>query len=102
MLGNLAHDRLVLKHYSFDPTLAPAGKAVLSLWTEADYNYWYQLRFNPKQYQAAKEEIADRIIDILESRYPGLREQVEVVDVATPTTYERYTANWRGAFAAGP
>lgn len=99
MLGNLPHDRLVLKHYSFDPTLAPAGKAVLSLWTEADYNYWYQLRFNPKQYQTAKEEIADRIIDILESRYPGLREQVEVVDVATPTTYERYTANWRGAFA---
>jgi phytoene dehydrogenase-like protein len=28
-----------------------------------------------------------------------LREQVEVVDVATPVTYERYTANWRGAFA---
>lgn len=99
LLGNLAHDRLVLKHYSFDPTLAPAGKSVLSLWTEADYDFWRQLRSNAKQYQAAKDEIADNIIDVLDSRHPGLRGQVEVVDVATPLTYERYTANWRGAFA---
>lgn len=99
VLGNLVHDRLVLKHYSFDPTFAPAGKSVLSLWIEADYTFWRDLRSDLERYQAAKEEIANRVIDILDGRYPGLREQVEVVDVATPITYERYTANWRGAFA---
>lgn len=39
------------------------------------------------------------VIDVLNKRYPGLRDSVEVVDVATPVTYERYTGNWKGAFA---
>ncbi len=32
----------------------------------------------------------------IERRYPGLAGQVEMVDVATPTTFERYTGNWQG------
>lgn len=34
----------------------------------------------------------------MNERYPGLKDQVEVVDVATPMTYERYTGNWRASF----
>jgi len=33
----------------------------------------------------------------LERRFPGLESQVEVVDVATPLTYERFTGNWKGS-----
>ena len=98
-LGGIIHDRLVLKHYCFDPTMAPRGKSVLTLWCEADYRYWKVLRAERQRYRAAKEQVAEQVIAALERRYPGLREQVEVVDVATPVTYERYTANWRGAFA---
>ena len=98
-LGNIRHDRLVLKHYCFDPSVAPEGKSVLSLWCEADYDYWKWLRGDEVRYNRHKEEVANIIIDILNARYPGLREAVEVVDVATPVTYERYTGNWRGAFA---
>jgi phytoene dehydrogenase-like protein len=36
----------------------------------------------------------------LEPRFPGLKGQVEVVDVATPVTAERYTGNGP-AFAGG-
>jgi phytoene dehydrogenase-like protein len=32
-----------------------------------------------------------------EHRWPGFTSQIEVVDVATPTTYVRYTGNWRGS-----
>jgi phytoene dehydrogenase-like protein len=90
---------MVLKHYCFDPTIAPPGKSVLSLWFEADYDYWRALRADRAAYRSAKEEVAEKVIAVLSARYPGLREQIEVVDVATPVTYERYTANWRGAFA---
>ena len=31
-------------------------------------------------------------------RFPGLAGLVEMVDVATPTTFERYTGNWRASF----
>ena len=33
----------------------------------------------------------------IERIYPGLSAQVEVCDVATPVSYERYTGNWQGA-----
>ncbi len=98
-LGNIRHDRLVLKHYCFDPTLAPKGKSVLTLWCKADFDYWQWLRRDKSRYRKHKEEVADIVIEILEQRYPGLKKAVEVVDVATPVTFERYTGNWRGAFA---
>jgi phytoene dehydrogenase-like protein len=98
-LGNLRHERLVLKHYCFDPSMAPQGKSALTLWCEADYDYWKWLRGDPERYTRHKEEVAEIIIQQLNQRYPGLRGAVEVVDVATPVTHERYTANWRGAFA---
>jgi len=98
-LGNVRHDRLTLKHYCFDPNMAPEGKSVLTLWCEADYDYWHWLRGDRTRYRAHKDEVAEVIIEILDDRYPGLRDALEVVDVATPITYERYTGNWRGAFA---
>lgn len=98
-LGGIAHDRLVVKHYCFDPTMAPPGKSVLSVWCEADYDHWQALRADRRAYRAAKEQVAEQVIAALDGRYPGLRAAVEVIDVATPVTYERYTANWRGAFA---
>ena len=36
------------------------------------------------------------MIGLLDRRYPGLAAQVEMVDVATPTTFERYTGNGKG------
>lgn len=96
-LGDRQFDRLVVKHYSFDPTMADPGKASLSVWCEADYGYWATLRQTPERYAAEKEKAAQAVIAALDERYPGLAAQVEVVDVATPVTYERYTLNWHGA-----
>jgi phytoene dehydrogenase-like protein len=98
-IGNVWHNRLVVKHYCFDPTMAPPSHSVLSIWCEADYDHWKGLRADRAQYRAAKEEVGAQIVGALDERYPGLKESVEVIDVATPVTYERYTANWRGAFA---
>ncbi|MCB2213989.1 NAD(P)/FAD-dependent oxidoreductase [bacterium] len=98
-LGNLRQDRLVLKHYCFDPGMAPKGKSVLTLWCEADYDYWHWLRQDRGRYNNRKKEVSEIIIEILDRRYPGFAEAIETIDVATPVTHERYTGNWRGAFA---
>ena len=37
------------------------------------------------------------MVRALDARYPGLAEKVEMVDVATPVTFERYTGNWQGS-----
>jgi len=98
-LGNVRHDRLVLKHYCFDPAMAKPGKSALTLWCEADYDYWRWLREDMARYTHHKEEVAEVVVDVLADRYPNFREALEVVDVATPITHARYTGNWRGAFA---
>ncbi len=95
--GDLRHDTLTVRHYCFDPTMADPGKSVLSVWCVADYGYWKGLYTVPDAYTQAKEMVAQGVIGALNRRYPGLAAQVEAVDVATPVTYERYTANWRGS-----
>ena len=41
------------------------------------------------------------MIGVLEARFPGLRQQIEVVDVSTPLTIDRYTGNYHGLQAWG-
>ena len=41
--------------------------------------------------------MATRVISQLELLYPGITEAIEVVDVATPLTTERYTGNRKGS-----
>ena len=84
--------------YNFDPTLAPPGKTVVKVMLASDYAYWNNLKQDPGRYKAEKEKIADQVIGLLDRRYPGLVGQVEMRDVATPLTWERYTGNWRGSF----
>ena len=90
--------RLAVLVYNFDPSLAPAGKTVLRVAFDSDYEYWKKLKQDPERYKAEKEQIADKVIALLDRRFPGLAAQVEMRDVATPMTFERYTGNWQGSY----
>jgi len=63
-----------------------------------DYDYWKKLHKNPELYDIEKEKIVEAVIAILNKRFPGIAEQVEMRDVASPLTFERYTGNWKGSF----
>jgi phytoene dehydrogenase-like protein len=93
-----ARDRLSVTVYNFDRSLAPAGKTLAIVSISADYDRWKALREDPARYRAEKELAAERVIDALEQRIPGIRAKVEMRDVATPVTWERYTGNWRGSY----
>jgi phytoene dehydrogenase-like protein len=82
----------------FDPTQAPAGKNVIVVQYNTDYDYWHNLRQDITQYRAEKERIAKDIMAGLEQRFPGISSQVEMTDIATPITWENYTGNWRGSY----
>jgi phytoene dehydrogenase-like protein len=99
MVGSKACHRMCLDIYSYDSTFAPPGKTSLSVLLYADYDYWQKLRLeNREQYKQEKEKIANQIIAFLDTRFPGLANQVEMCDVATPATWERYTGNWQGSW----
>ncbi len=91
-------ERLPLHIFSQDPTLAPAGKTSLVVMLPSSYTYWKELGKDPAAYEEKKDQVARTIVELLEQRFPGIGNQVEMVDVATPLTFERYTGNWQGSF----
>jgi phytoene dehydrogenase-like protein len=97
MLANRLCHEMELQTYGFDPSMAPAGKGVIKVELTSQYSYWRDLAADRSRYLEAKHELADKIIELLERRYfSGLRQQVEVVDVSTLLTWERYTGGTMG------
>jgi len=84
--------------HSFDPSLAPASKTLVTLSIESTYDYWAKLREDMGKYREEKDRIAATVIAQLERRFVGFKSQVEMVDVATPVTFKRYTGNWQGSY----
>lgn len=60
-----------VKHYGYDPTLAPPGKSVVVVMFESNYGYWMDLHQEDERYDAEQKEIAIRVMDQLEKRFPG-------------------------------
>lgn len=89
-------DRFFVELFGFDKSLAPAGKSVLKVVFATSYKFWEKLSAEPEHYTAEKARIADTVIAALEPRFPGFREEIDVVDVATPMTTKRFTGNGPG------
>lgn len=98
LIGDRERSRLSVQFYTFDPTLAPEGRTFVRVHFPSDYDYWMELKRDPERYKAEKEQIADKVVALLDRRFHGLADRVEVRDVATPLTWVRYTGNWRGSF----
>jgi len=98
VIGDAIREKLSVHIYNHDPTMAPAGKTVITIMMDSDYQYWKELAADKALYKRKKEDISQTVIELLEQRFPGISGQVEVTDVATPLTFERYTGNWKGTF----
>jgi phytoene dehydrogenase-like protein len=96
ILAGEEHSEIGVKHYSFDPSLAPAGKSVIELIVRTNYAYWQRI-YGRRIYDSEQTQVSDIILEQLERWYPAIRSDIEFVDEATPLSYERYTGNWRGA-----
>jgi phytoene dehydrogenase-like protein len=98
MVGEKEVKWLPVRIHNFDPTLAPHGKTLLTVAIESDFAYWAPLHEYMVRYKAEKEQIALAVVQALNKRFPGLVDQLEMWDVATPYTFYRYTGNWHGGY----
>lgn len=89
-----------IRVHSFDPTLAPEGKTLLTaLIPTREDEYWTNLRMNDyRKYKAEKERIIREIAEGMENRLGSLIPHLEIKDLSTPATVVRYTNNWKGSF----
>ena len=97
MIGRTrAADGYNMMNYSHDPTMAPEGKSVIVMRFESPWKLWKDL--DGEEYKQEKAKIAEDAAALLEKQYPGIREFIEVVDVATPKTGVKYTGVKDGAY----
>ena len=85
-----------VSNYNHDPLITPDGKCVMKLLFESPYELWEDL--DRDAYRMEKERIAGDAAEKLERLYPGIKGNIDVVDVATPLTTTRYTGVYRGAY----
>ncbi len=98
-MGGRSHESIELQLYGFDPTMVPPGKGVIRVELPASYAYWRDLCEGDRDgHRHEKDQVAEGAMAIRESHFPGLREQVEVVGVCTPMTWERNMGGSQGWF----
>lgn len=85
-----------IMNYCFDPTMAPEGKSVIVMRFESPWELWKDIE--PAEYKNEKEKIEKDAKAIMEKRYPGISDNMEVCDVATPVTDVNYTGVWKGSY----
>jgi phytoene dehydrogenase-like protein len=91
-------ERMDIVIQTYDPTLAPAGKSIIVTTIMSNFPYWEKLYEDKDKYKEEKQRIADMVVAAMEARFPQIAGNVEVVDVATPITYKKFTNNWQGSF----
>jgi len=88
---------------NIEPALCNEGKYGLVAFIFAPYNwenYWKagEEKIRGEEYKKLKDEIADEAISIIEKVIPNIREKIEVKELATPLTFERYLQVTDGAW----
>ena len=85
-----------MRTFSYDASLAPEGKSCMTLMLTTPYEYWQRI-YGRRIYDVEQIQESGILVDWLEQVLPGIKKDIEFVDVATPLSYERYTCNWQGS-----
>ena len=98
-IANHRYESIEAQLYGFDRTMAPKGKGTIKVELPASYAYWKQLYDDDRErYRQEKQKVAEHVIDILESHFSRIKSQVELIDVYTLMTWERYMGGTQGWF----
>ncbi|MEM1414997.1 MAG: NAD(P)/FAD-dependent oxidoreductase [Myxococcota bacterium] len=77
------------------------GRATVEMFGYTSFEHferWSHTNVRNDAYTTRKERIGARLLDELERFAPGVRDAVEVMEVSTPLSYERYLKRRRGGF----
>ena len=98
MVADQPQERIMIKHFCYDPAMAKDGKSTICVMFMGDYDWWEKTHQDKTAYKQAKQQLAKDVQTVVEKIYPEIAGKVEEVDVATPMTYVRYCNAYRGAY----
>ena len=89
---------LYANNYASDSYYSPKGKTAMTFQLAWDsYDFWKEAK-KSGQYENEKQKLAKKMIATIEEQTPEAVGKIEVCDIATPLTYERYCKNWKGSW----
>lgn len=101
-IADKEYHRMGLRSYNYDDSFTVDKKTIMQTnfnQYPEDYDYWLHLYKTDKEaYQKEKERLAEEIKEKVICKYPELREVIEILDVWTPVTYNRYVNAYKGAY----
>jgi phytoene dehydrogenase-like protein len=97
LIAGEEHKMIPIRIRNEDPNFAPAGKTVLTAAIYTRHEFWKSLEGDHCAYETEKEKIAQAYTEALEQLFPGISADVEMINVATPLTFERITGNMKGS-----
>jgi phytoene dehydrogenase-like protein len=85
------------------PESAPSDRLILVLRVNLPFDHvskWWLVEKKRKNgYIEYKKGLADKVIKIVEDVLPGLSSAIEIMEIATPLTYQDWGNRYRGTFA---
>lgn len=95
--GGLAFTEFRINIYNGAPYAPNGGSVITCILLGDSYDYWTEKKSNGT-YKDEKDALAKSFIKELCAFIPDLAQNVEVTDVATPLTYERYCGTYKGSW----
>lgn len=96
--GGLEFSSFRINNYALYEKHAPEGCTALTCLLLGDsYHYWKTAK-EDGTYKQKKQELVEEFIRQLEKFIPEIKDNIEVTDVATPMTYERYCNSFEGSW----
>jgi phytoene dehydrogenase-like protein len=96
--GGITESAISFYQYSDYKGYAPEGCTAVTCFFLGDtYDFWKACKKNGT-YEAEKQKLAEALIGILEKKIPQTAGKIDVWDVATPLTYERYLHSYKGSW----
>ena len=97
-LGDQSYKYLSINNYASDPVYSPAGKSAVTIQLPGDtYAFWKTAR-DENRYTEEKQKLQNAVSAAISLQIPETKGKIEICDIATPLTYERYCGNWKGSW----
>ena len=99
--GDGIHEFILIHIYNFAPGNSPENRTQVKVMYPSGFDYWSEIKSKGKDiYKKEKERVTSLVLEALERYFPGFTDTVDMVDIATPLTFHRYTANQEGSLIA--
>ena len=98
---NRPYSHVTFRNYIYDESLKGSDNYCViqaTIHSDDDMYHWWRGMKASGRYKQEKQRVADEMLALAKTLYPDIADEIEVIDVITPCTYERYLNSRHGCF----